>query len=202
MNFLVNSTEKKIRLAILASGSGSNASALMNYFKDHSQIEVSCLISNKKEAPVLKKALEQQVPHFCVRHFANKSSQEFEEKMLMVLSEFKPDFIILAGFMKILSSHFLRAYEKRVINIHPSLLPLFPGKDGYGDAFRAKVTESGFTVHLVDEGVDTGPIISQVKCSLYADDSLESFKARGLKNENEFFPQIVEKYILESRGCL
>ena len=192
--------EKKIRLAILASGTGSNADSLMVYFKNHPKIEVTCLISNKKEAAVLKKAQTHNVPHFCVRHYSNKSVYEFEEKMLMVLNEYKPDFIVLAGFMKILSGHFLNAYSNKVINIHPSLLPLFPGKDGYGDAFKAKVVESGFTVHLVDEGVDSGPIISQVKCPLYPEDSLESFKARGLKNENEFFPTIVEKYILEVRG--
>jgi formyltetrahydrofolate-dependent phosphoribosylglycinamide formyltransferase len=108
------------------------------------------------------------------------------------------DYIVLAGYMRVLSPAFLKHYRDengffRVINIHPSMLPAFPGKNAYEDAFAAGATESGITVHLVDEEVDHGPILAQRAFPRLTDDTLETFKARGLALEHELFPQVLQK---------
>jgi phosphoribosylglycinamide formyltransferase-1 len=101
----------------------------------------------------------------------------------------------LAGFMRLLGPHFLKTYHKKIVNIHPSLLPLFPGVDGYGDAFKAEVTESGCTIHFVDEGIDTGDIIAQTKFPKIRGETFEEFKERGLAIENNFYPEVIEKLL-------
>ena len=128
-----------------------------------------------------------------VKKKKEESRAEYDHKLIVVLSDYSPDWIVLAGYMKILTPSFLNVFKNKVINIHPSLLPFFPGKDGYGDAFRAGVEESGCTIHYVDEGVDTGLIIAQRKFPKISGETFEDFKKRGLKNENEFYPEILEK---------
>jgi phosphoribosylglycinamide formyltransferase-1 len=189
---------KKIRIAILASGSGSNAEAIMKWASKSSLAEVVCVGSNKKEAFVLERAKRFDVPTFVVSKRRSDAVESFDLRMLGQLEKYAPDWIILAGYMKLLTPVFLERYPKRVINIHPSLLPLFPGTDGYGEAYRAGVSESGCTIHYVDEGVDTGEIIAQTKIPLHEGESFEEFKARGLAVENQFYPEVIER-ILEGR---
>lgn len=186
---------RKIKIAILASGSGSNAEAIMNWAKNSKQTEVVCVISNKKTAYVLKRAELKNVPGLYVPKRKNESAVDYDEKLLERLSFFNPDLVILAGYMKILTPHFLDFFRNRVINIHPSLLPAFPGLDGYGEAYKAQVQTSGCTVHYVDEGVDTGAIIAQKSFDLIPGESFEEFKARGLKIENQFYPEVLETII-------
>jgi phosphoribosylglycinamide formyltransferase-1 len=185
----------KARLIILASGSGSNAEAIMKWAQSSSLAEVVCVVSDKKNAKVLERAKNNNVPAVIVLKKKNESREDFDKKLLAKISDLSPDWIVLAGYMKLLTPVFLERYKNRIINIHPSLLPLFPGIDGYGDAFRAGVSESGCTVHYVDEGIDTGLIIDQRKFSLISGESFEDFKTRGLKIENEFYPQVLEKII-------
>lgn len=187
----------KIKLAILASGNGSNAESLMKWAASSDLVEVVCVLSDKRKAHVLERAKNQNVPAVYVLKKKNEDKTYFEQRMIAKLQDFRPDWIILAGFMKILGPHFLKAYDKKIINIHPSLLPLFPGADGYGDAYRAEVLESGCTIHYVDAGVDTGAIIAQKSFPLQKGESFEDFKARGLAIENKFYPEVLEKLFRE-----
>ena len=183
----------KLRLAILASGSGSNAEAIMKWAETSDVAEVVCVLSDKKNAPVLERAERFGVPNISVKKKKNESKSDFDLRLLKELSSYEPDWIILAGFMRILTPAFLAHYPNRIVNIHPSLLPLFPGLDGYGEAFKADVLESGCSVHFVDEGVDTGEIIAQQKFKKIPGEDFESFKKRGLELENQFYPQVLEK---------
>lgn len=186
---------KTIRLAILATGSGSNAEAIMNWASQTDLASVVCVGSNKKEALVHSRAQKFNVPSFRVIKKKNESAIHYDERLLSALAEYSPDWIILAGFMRLLTPVFLNCYTNRIINIHPSLLPAFPGPDGYGDAFKSGVTESGCTIHYVDEGMDTGEIIAQKKFPLIAGESFEEFKRRGLAIENQFYPEVLEKLL-------
>ena len=183
---------KKIRLAILASGNGSNAEAIMKWAMTSIKAEVVCLGSNKEEAFALTRSNKFNIPNFALKKIKNETKENYDQRLLDLLSPYAPDWIILAGYMRLLSSSFLKYFNYRVINIHPSLLPAFSGLDGYGDAYKANVLESGCTVHYVDEGLDTGLIIAQKKIPLIKNESLEDFKKRGLVLENQFYPEVLD----------
>lgn len=187
---------KKFRLAILASGSGSNAEAIMKWAESSELATVVCLASNVSTAPVIKRAGKYQVP-VIVHLKKNKleTRELFDQRLIEKLKHYKPDWIILAGYMRLLSREFLEHFNHQVINIHPSLLPAFPGTDGYGEAFSAGVEESGCTVHYVDEGMDTGSIIAQRSIPMIKNESLEEFKKRGLVIENSFYPEVIENLL-------
>ncbi|MBC7537258.1 MAG: phosphoribosylglycinamide formyltransferase [Bacteriovorax sp.] len=184
----------KIKLAILASGSGSNAEAIMKWAATSDLAEVVCVGCNKKAAMVISRAEIFNIPKFTVLKRKKETRESFDERMTKSLSEYKPDWIILAGYMRLLTEDFLKHFKYQVINIHPSLLPMFPGLDGYGDAFKAGVLESGCTVHYVDAGLDSGEIIDQCKFPLIPGESFEDFKRRGLAIENKFYPEVLEKF--------
>lgn len=187
---------KKIRLAILASGSGSNAEAIMKWAENSELATVACVASNVSSAPVLVRAEKYHVPvivHLKKNQLETRVS--FDQRLIEKLTHYKPDWIILAGYMRLLSREFLEHFNHQVINIHPSLLPAFPGTDGYGEAFRAGVAESGCTVHYVDEGMDTGAIIAQRSIPMIKNESLEEFKKRGLVIENSFYPEVIENLL-------
>jgi phosphoribosylglycinamide formyltransferase-1 len=189
---------KKTKLAILASGNGSNAEAIMKWALQSELAEVVCIGSDRKKAFVHERAKKFSVPSFSI---GKKSSDEerisFDRRLLAKLDEYKPDWIILAGYMKLLTPSFLEHFPNRIVNIHPSLLPAFPGTDAYADAYKAKVKMSGCTVHFVDEGLDTGKIIAQTYIPMIDGDTLEDFKKRGLAIENEFYPKVLEKILKE-----
>lgn len=188
----------KTKLAILASGSGSNAEAIMKWAKESDFADVVCVLSDKKKARVLERAEKFNVPALYVKKEKIDTKDSFDQKLIVRLADYNPDWIILAGYMKLLTPKFLHVFRQRgvkVINIHPSLLPLFPGLDGYGDAYKTQVSESGCTIHYVDEGMDTGEIIAQKTFPLIPGESLEEFKARGLAVENAFYPEIIEKLL-------
>lgn len=185
---------KKIRLAILASGSGSNAEAIMKWAETSNLVEVVCVSSNVKAAQVLSRSQKFNVPTIVhLKKTSEETRESYDLRLIEKLKNYKPEWIILAGYMRLLSSAFLKHFNYQVINIHPSLLPAFPGTDGYGEAYAAKVTESGCTIHYVDEGLDTGAIIAQQKFPLKPHESLEEFKKRGLAIENSFYPEVLEK---------
>jgi phosphoribosylglycinamide formyltransferase-1 len=187
----------KLRIAILASGSGTNAEAIIKYFYNSKNIEVTCLGSNKKMAAALEKAARLNISTFYQSGKKEESREEFDLRLIKKLEIHRPDWIILAGYMRLLSPSFLKYFNYQVINIHPSLLPAFPGSNAYEQAFSARVSESGCTVHLVDEGMDTGRIIAQKSFPLYPNDTLNDFKERGLKIENEFYPEVLDKYLMQ-----
>jgi phosphoribosylglycinamide formyltransferase-1 len=186
---------KKVKIAILASGTGSNAEAIIKYFEQSLNVEVVCVGSNRKIAPVLLRAQYLNTSTFYQLSRKNETKEDYDFRLIKKLESFSPDWIILAGYMRLLTSSFLQHFQYQVINIHPSLLPEFPGAHAYEQAFEAKVSHSGCTIHLVDEGMDTGKIIAQKIIPLYENDTLNDFKSRGLKVENEFYPQVLAEFL-------
>lgn len=192
-----------LRLAIMASGRGSNAKALMQWCALRSDVQVECVISDKKDALVLEMAKNFDVPAYAFPVTkAEKSAQE--QLILKTLKKHKTQWILLAGYMRLLSPEFLRHFyddelkQNRVLNIHPSLLPLFPGLDAYEQSFKSEEKQGGVTVHFVDSGMDTGKIMIQQSLPKQAGESLADFKQRGLSLEHQLYPQALEKILTRS----
>lgn len=187
-----------IRIAVLVSGRGSNLEAILQAIKDGQlQAQVEIVISNNPEALALPMARKYGV-HAIAIDSKGMSRSQHERLVLHELSLHQIDYVVLAGYMRILTADFLQPFKDpqgfyRVINIHPSMLPAFPGADAYGDAFAAGVAESGISIHLVDEQVDHGPILAQESFARLENDTLESFKARGLEVEHRLYPSTLQK---------
>lgn len=184
-----------MKLTLMGSGSGTNIENLLRQFKDHPEIRIDQVITDQVDAGLIKRAapyLEAQV----IPVVESKHSQEAE--LLRRISYSGDRWIILAGYMRILSAHFIQQFydarlgHSRIINIHPSLLPLYPGLNSYRRAFEdPDATESGVTVHLVDEGVDTGPILLQQPFPKLSNDSLATFVDRGMRLEYQLYPEAI-----------
>lgn len=191
------------KIVVLASGSGSNAEAIIRFAQEHNSFEVAAVISDKPEALVLQRAKNLKVEAQVVEKTKSESKASFEQRLVHEIKKHQPDWIVLAGFMKLLSHEFLQNFYDpkikhfKVINIHPSLLPLFPGKDAYEQSYRSQKSEYGCTIHFVDEGMDTGKIIYQEHLKANLGEDFESFKARGLAVENRIYPIILEKLFKE-----
>jgi phosphoribosylglycinamide formyltransferase 1 len=186
------------KIVVLASGSGSNLQSIIEKCKSKKiNAEVSAVISDNENAFALQRARNSNIPTFFVKS-KGKQREEFDKEVSEVIDYFKADLIVLAGFMRILSSFFVKKYKWKIINIHPALLPSFPGTHGYEDAWNYGVKVSGCTIHFVDEGMDTGQIIVQKVNEVKDDDTLESFKERGLKIEHEAFPEAI-RLVLEGK---
>jgi len=181
---------KKKKLAFMASGSGTNFEHLVLEIQaGRIDAEAALLVCDKPGAGVLARAQKLAVPFALVDRKAFASKEAFEEEILKRLEAAKPDFIILAGYMRILSDAFVLRWWGKIINIHPSLLPAFPGAHGIRDAFEAKVPETGVTVHFVDTGVDTGAVILQRKVPVLPEDTLETLEARVHETEYLLYPE-------------
>jgi len=200
--------KSNIHAVIFASGSGSNFENLVNYQREKKHFSISCLITDQENSGVIERAGRLNVPCHVISvngKIGNLSERkkDHEQRILKKLEEYNVNWVFLAGYMRIFSSFFLERWKEkdrdrcRVINIHPSLLPDFPGRDGYGDAFNAQVVESGVTIHYVDDGVDTGPILLQEKFYREPDDSLERFKERGMKVEYSLYRKAIDLLVRE-----
>lgn len=192
-----------LKIVVLASGSGSNAEAIIRFAQEHKSFEVTAVISDKPEALVLQRAKNLKVEAPLVEKTKSETKVSFEQRLVREIKKHQPDWVVLAGFMKLLSPEFLQNFYDpkvkhfKVVNIHPSLLPLFPGKDAYEQSFKAQKSEYGCTIHFVDEGMDTGKIIFQERLKAVEGEDFESFKARGLAAENRIYPIILEKLFVE-----
>lgn len=183
------------RFAVFASGYGSNLQAIINSAKrGHIKAELALVVSDNSKAYALARAKRAAIPSVVVDRKDFFSKGEFEKEILRALSEHKIDFIALAGFMRVLSADFVRRYKNRILNIHPSLLPSFKGEDGIGDALRYGVKATGVTVHFVDEGVDSGPIILQGTLKVKDADTRETLARRIHKVEHKLYPQAIRLF--------
>ncbi|ACK42691.1 MULTISPECIES: phosphoribosylglycinamide formyltransferase [Dictyoglomus] len=186
------------RLGVLVSGRGSNLQALIDASKDENYpAEVVVVISNNPSAYAIERAKRENIPVFVIRREDYKSKKEYEEKIKEVLQNFKVDLVVLAGYMKIVGKTLLEAFPNRIINIHPSLLPSFPGLEAQRQAWEYGVKISGCTVHFVDEGIDSGPIIGQRAVPVYDDDTPATLAERILQEEHKLIVESVKKILTE-----
>ena len=195
----MNLSTDKIRIAIFASGKGSNARKLVEHFWEHPHIEPVLIVTNNKKAGVLSIPKEYDIDKIiiCKEDFCDNHC------ILKVLMEEKVDLIILAGFLWKIPEFILSLYKDRIINIHPSLLPKYGGKGMFGHHVHEAVlksgdTVSGITIHLVNEEYDEGKVLFQKECKVLPDDTPDSLADRVHQLEHEYFAQVIEKYIIEN----
>ncbi|URZ88331.1 phosphoribosylglycinamide formyltransferase [Floricoccus penangensis] len=190
---MVNSLK---RVAVLASGNGSNFEAIIQAVEEgRINCSVELVFSDKPDAYVLERAKNHKIPFtsFMIKDFSSKL--EYEQELLRILKENQIDILILAGYMRLIGNELLDAFPQRIINIHPSLLPSFPGLHGIEDAFNYGVKYTGVTVHYVDSGIDTGKIINQAVVDIAPDDDLESLEAKIHQTEHIIYPDTLAKLI-------
>lgn len=190
---------KKFRLAIFASGNGTNAEAIMNFFQHNPKITVAILLTNNPEAIALQRAKKFNVP---TRVFKASQFRESGE-VLMWLREADVTHIVLAGFLWLVPENLLNGFRDKIINIHPALLPKFGGKGMYGarvhEAVRASgEKETGITVHLVNECFDEGRILFQTSCKVEPTDTVEVISEKVHRLEHTHYPSVIGKWILET----
>lgn len=188
------------RIAVFASGSGTNFQAIIDAVQSGElQAEIAVLVCDKPSAFAIERARQNNIEvfQFLAKNYENK--QAFETEILQKLQELEVEWIALAGYMRLIGETLLKAYEGRIINIHPSLLPSFPGKDAIGQAFQAKVKVSGVTVHFVDEGMDTGPIIAQAPIFIEDNDTIEIVREKIQAVEHKLYPEVLKKLLNEQK---
>jgi phosphoribosylglycinamide formyltransferase-1 len=182
-------------IAVLISGSGSNLQAIIDASeKGEIPCRVGIVISNKADAYGLARARKHGIPTEVVDHKWFASREEFDARLVEVIRGSGADLVCLAGFMRILTPVIIRAFPNRILNIHPALLPSFPGTHGPGQALAYGVRFSGCTVHFLDEGVDTGPIIVQAIVPVYDDDTEDTLAARILAQEHRIYPMAIRLF--------
>ncbi len=186
---------KKLRLGVLASGGGTNLQAIIDRCADNSiSAEIAIVICNNPDAGALDRAEKAGIKTCCINHRDFEKRAAFDHKVVQQLQEAEVDLVVLAGFMRIVGSIFLEAFPQRVINIHPALLPAFPGLHVQQQAIDYGARFSGCTVHFVDIGVDTGPIILQATVPVLEGDSADDLAARILVEEHKLYPQAIQLF--------
>ncbi|MFD2655905.1 phosphoribosylglycinamide formyltransferase [Gracilibacillus thailandensis] len=184
------------KLAVFASGTGSNYDAIIEATKNGTlEAEVALLVCDKPNAKVIEKAKQNGTPAFVFDPKQYRNKQMFEAKIVEVLQEEKIDWIILAGYMRLIGDTLLHPFDGKIINIHPSLLPAFPGLDAIGQAFDAGVKVSGVTVHYVDSGMDTGKIIAQQAVDVEDGMTREELQKAIQQVEHQLYPATIQKLI-------
>lgn len=186
----------KKRVAIFVSGAGTNMENIAVHVKEGKlPCDVALVLCDNPSAPALKKAKKLGLETFVVERKNFSSKLEFEEKIHEKLLEKKVEAVFLAGYMRILSPEFVKKWTWRMINIHPSLLPKYPGAHAIQDAFEAKEKETGVTIHFVNEGVDSGPIILQRKVPIMPNDTLETLESRVHETEYQLYPEAIKLWL-------
>jgi phosphoribosylglycinamide formyltransferase-1 len=184
-------------LIIFASGTGTNARAIIDYFKANGKASVALIVSNKADAVVIKIAEQEHIPFLII------DKQTIRETLILdQLQSYQPSLLVLAGFMWKVPEHLVHAFPDRIINIHPALLPLYGGKGMYGHnvhhaVLEAKEKESGITIHYVNERYDEGNIIMQARCAVQSSDSADDLATRIHKLEHFYYPRTIE-YLLDN----
>lgn len=198
LNFEKSIKMKKVNIAIFASGGGTNCENIIRYFKDSDEVCTALVVSNKAEAPVLRKALKLGVPVQIV----TKAELNDETVMMPLLQQYAIDFIVLAGFLPLIPDFLVEAYPRRIVNIHPSLLPKFGGKGMWGHHVHEAVkaageTETGMTVHWVTPVCDGGDIIAQYRVALSPEDSADVISEKEHVLEMKYYPLVILRVLNE-----
>jgi formyltetrahydrofolate-dependent phosphoribosylglycinamide formyltransferase len=184
------------KLAVLISGNGSNLQSMIEHIrKGLLQAQIVVVISNQADAYGLHRAHKAGIPTIVVDHNMFENRKLFDRALLKELARFDVEWVILSGFMRILGTEFLSKYTNKVVNIHPSLLPKYPGLQAIQKAFENVESETGVTVHYVNEGVDTGSIIMQEKVEITADDTLETLEKKIHQVEHQIYPKAIQKVL-------
>lgn len=182
-----------MRIAVFASGSGSNFSAIIQAIKDQrlTGVEMALLVCDRQGAYVMQRAEQESIPVFSFqpKEFVDKAA--YEEAILQELEKEQIDLVVLAGYMRLVGPTLLTAFEGKIINLHPSLLPSFTGKDAIGQAIEYGVKLTGVTVHFVDAGMDTGPIIAQRVVVIEPEDTRESLTTKIQAQEHQLLPEVM-----------
>lgn len=190
---------KKLRVGVLASGRGSNLQAIIDASeREEIPAVVAVVISDKAEAAALDRARKHGIPAVHIHRPYYRDKDEYERRIVLELREYGVDLVCLAGYMLLVGDVLLEAFPNRVINIHPALLPAFPGLHAQRQAVEYGVKLSGCTVHLVDGGMDTGPIILQAAVPVLPGDGEEELSARILEQEHVIYPEAV-KFFAQGR---
>jgi len=184
---------KTFKVAVLISGNGSNLQALIDNFKEEESIvDINCVISNKKDAFGLERAARAAIDNYFVDHTKFKNRETFDQELIQILNTYNPDLIVLAGFMRILSEVFVEKYLGKLINIHPSLLPKYPGLETHKKVIENKETHHGVTIHYVDKTLDGGPICAQSEIEVTTK-NINDLQEQIHKIEHEIYPAVVQQ---------
>ena len=183
-----------MKIAVFASGTGSNFAAILEAIesKKITNVQVVLLVSDRPEALAVQKAKDHSIPVFTFNAKDYPNKQAYEEEILEKLTQRQVDFIVLAGYMRLLGHVLLEAYERKIINVHPSLLPAFAGKDAIGQALDYGVKVTGVTVHYVDEGMDTGTVIAQRAVMIDSDETRETLIKKIQEQEHSLLPEVIQ----------
>lgn len=181
-----------LNIAVFASGRGTNFQSIIDAVKTGEiKAKIKILISDNQEAGALKRAEREDIENIFINPAHFESKEDYEEELINILEGVNTDLVVLAGYMRILSPFFVSKFKNKIVNIHPSLLPAFKGLEAQKQAVEYGVKYSGCTVHFVDQGMDTGPIIKQAVVEVKADDTAEDLAARILKEEHKIYPEVV-----------
>ncbi|MDO3627348.1 phosphoribosylglycinamide formyltransferase [Mucilaginibacter sp. BT774] len=191
----------KKRIAIFASGSGSNAQKIMEHFKRNSEAEVVLILTNNPQAYVLQRADNFEIPS----HIFTREEFYQIDNIIKLLKNLQVDLIVLAGFLWLVPENLLKAFPNKIINLHPALLPKYGGKGMYGDhvhkaVLAAKEEESGITIHFVNEKFDEGEILHQSRFKIEPGDTLEVIKFKGQQLEHQHFPRVIESLLRKMKS--
>jgi phosphoribosylglycinamide formyltransferase-1 len=189
-----------INIGVLASGRGTNLLAIIEAVEEE-KIEgrISIVISDSQDAFALKRAEQHNIEARYINFREFKDREDYDRKIIKTLKDKRVDLVVLAGYMRILTHYFINAYKNKIMNIHPALLPSFPGLHAQKQAVEYGVKVSGCTVHFVDEGVDLGPIILQKAVEVKDDDTEESLAERILKEEHQIYPRAIQLIIKDRK---
>lgn len=188
-------TGPRIKLAVLVSGNGSNLQAILDASKDPAYpAEVALVLSNKPGVFALERAQKAKVPSLTVPHEDFSVREAFEDALIAAIEKAGAGLVALAGFMRVLSPHFIRRFQNRILNVHPALHPAFPGTHAIAQAFSYGVKVTGVSVHVVDEGTDTGPILLQEAIPISPKETLESLEKKVHSVEHRLYPEAIRLF--------
>lgn len=192
----------KARIAVLISGRGSNLQALIDAIdKGHCEAQIVCVVSNKPEAYGLMRAKEANIPAMSLPLESGESREDYDQRLAMILESFKPDWIVLAGFMRILSPEFVQRFTGKIMNIHPSLLPKYPGLHTHKQVLKHQDKEHGCSIHFVDQTLDGGPLIAQSRIPVKKSDTPESLQKKVQVLEHKLYPLVIQ-WLVQGRVVL